>query len=120
MILFSNTRAKCLRYKLVFFRLSIGSYEEAALAAIIILNVKKREKERIRLNLGFKGKFPIVSIFSYFVSKVLRKRKLAKTIFAWHRKTLRNYFFSTSTFSESYYTFCFENSRHVLFQFLIG
>ena len=46
MILFSNTRAKCLRYKLVFFRLSIGSYEEAALAAIIILNVKKKRKRK--------------------------------------------------------------------------
>ena len=93
MILFSNTRAKGLRYNLVFFKLLIGSYEEAALAAIIILNVKKREKERIRLNLGFKGKFPIVSILSYFVSKVVRKRKLVKTIFAWYRKTLKNYFF---------------------------
>ena len=46
MILFSNTRAKCLRYKLVFFRLSIGSYEEAALAAIIILNAKKKRKRK--------------------------------------------------------------------------
>ena len=43
------------------------------------------------LNLGFKPEIPMGFILSYLVNYVLRKRKFTKSIFAWHRRTLRNY-----------------------------
>ena len=89
----------------------MDSDEEAALAAIIIatftenMKHKKRRKRRNRLNLGFKGEMN--PVLSYFVSyEIFTPPNLSLC-------------FSNFIFSEIYYTFCFENLRHVHFQFLI-
>ena len=100
----------------------MDSDDEAALTAIIITtfteNIKRKKKKKRKewIKAWFQLRQLIPETFYFLISCY---QFLIFFYFANFTPPNLN-FFSTSMFSEIYYTFCFENLRHVHFQFLIG